>query len=181
MRTVAPHLPFTYQNTDYALDHLNAFEHVFEVEATTGVPKRQYTVWVTFGHHCFTEDSKPGDDPALFYIDSVKRDPRTFNFKRWELSKHLPEIVKTLINRKVFHTGHKHLYTIEILQPDGERIQYEVYFDIYRPEREKRIHLKIASAFARDQGIGNAARPKPIKFEFVLFNVQNRKPIKIPR
>jgi hypothetical protein len=80
MRTLAPHLPFTYQNTDYALDHLNAFEHVFEVEATTGVPKRQYTVWVTFGHHCFTEDSKPGDDPALFYIDSVKRDPRTFNF-----------------------------------------------------------------------------------------------------
>ena len=52
----------------------------------------KYTVWVTFGHHCFTEEYKPGDDTALFYLDLVKRDPRSFDLKRWQLSHHLPEI-----------------------------------------------------------------------------------------
>jgi hypothetical protein len=166
--------PYIYRQQTFDLSHLDAFEHEFVQPDEQGKSERTYRVWVRFSHHCFTEGTKPSDDPSLRYGDG-----RTFDVRRWELSKHLPDVIRSLMQRTVSHTGHNNYLTIEILDAHGTRVEYEVYFDVLRASTDKRIHLVVTSAFPRDMArLANRPKFNKIRFATILFNVQNNKPIR---
>lgn len=170
---------FFYQGAYYDLSHLDSFDHVFVQAATADKPERHYKVRIHFGHHCFTESIKPGDDPAQRY-PFPRHDQRTFNFVRWDLSRQLPMIVTTLMERQVFHTGHLNFFTVELTTHSGNNIEYEVYFDVDR-DSGKGLKLVVTSAFPRDPArIQNRPARRPIRLALILHNVQVGKPIKLP-
>ncbi len=155
---------------------LNTFIQVAE----NGSPERQYRTWIKFSHHCFTEDIKPEDDSVLIYPSQT--DVRTFNFRRWELSKHLPDIIKNLMSRHISHTEHQNFLTIEIIDQNNQQFEYNIFFEVRRATNDKRLHLVISSAFPRDEDrISSRPKPNKVRFSTILFNVQHNKPIKPKR
>ena len=92
-------------------------------------PPRGYTVDITYSMHCFTREigSNPMD-PELCYSDS--RETRHFDFKRYALSFHLPGIIKGLMGGKCFHAKNDNYLTIALIDEDGHKIDYEIYFSV---------------------------------------------------
>jgi hypothetical protein len=171
----------TYYALNYDLSHLNSFIYEFEQSAAKDNPARRYVVVIRFSHHCFTEGKKVEDDPLLEFLDSSpKRDHRTFNATRWELSKSLPEIVKSLMGRHISHTNHNSFFTVEIVLQNGDRVDYEVYFEVARVKGK--LNLVVTSAFSRDPDrLGARPQGSKIRFSTILFNVLHNKPIKSGR
>jgi hypothetical protein len=163
---------FCHGNDTFNLSHLEQFDHVFEVAA--GV---SYSITIRFSHHCFTEHTKPTDDPALLL--TVGSDQRTFDFERWRLSHYLPEIIKTLEQRYISHTNHQSFFTVELIEDAGQMQDYEVYFDVTKDSKTKRLYLTVKSAYTRDTNRKNE-RPKSRKIRLlvILRNIQHNKPIR---
>jgi hypothetical protein len=88
--------PFHHNGVTYDLTHLHPYWCAFGQEAKGDKPARKYDVNVIFSLHCFSRKLKAGEvlDDALAYSDS--RETRHFDFRRYELSKLLPEIVRAL-------------------------------------------------------------------------------------
>lgn len=175
--------PFRYGVEEFDLCHLHPSTITYEQEAKGGKPARCYTVEVFFSMHCFTRGIKAGEcpDPNLCYRDD--RETRVFDFQRYELSHQLPDIVRGLCGRKVYHSGKGNFFTIEVVDKrTGVRLEYEVYFAASRSSRKGRIHLVVQSAYVRDpEHLANRPKLKPISFPVILFNVWNNKEIKIPK
>jgi hypothetical protein len=175
--------PFTYQGITYDLSHLHPFAWTYVLPAKGGNPERCYPFDVTFGLHTFTKGikEKAAVDPALIYRDS--REEREFDFDRYERSKHLPDIVRGLGDRKCHHTVHGNFFTVELIADGGEMQSYEVYFVVSRSgKRRGRLNLYIQSAYKRTQSHGAKPNKKPpIKFHVIAHNTMHNKPIKIPK
>lgn len=174
--------PFHYEGVAYDLTHLHPKTVEYEQPAIDGSkPPRRYTVDVIFGLHCFTRDFKKGEELAsnLLYADSRER--RIFDFERYELSKHLPQIVADLPPRKCYHTGKGNFFSVEILnQRDGTKIEYDIFFKASRSSRKGVINLFVQSAYSRDSRHGsNRPRKKPIGFYVILFNTLNNRPFRV--
>ncbi len=120
-------------------------------------------------------------DPGLLYSDS--RETRIFDFRRYDLSRHLPAIIESLITCKCFHAGRGNFFTVRVLDEHGNKVDYEIYFTVSRSSRQGAVNLYIQSAYARDaEHRSNKPRisPRPVRFSVILFNTLNRKPIKAP-
>ena len=176
--------PYTHDGQVFDLSHLDSFEHRFVQAAENEKPERQYRTWIRFSDHCFTESTKSSDDPTLRY--GAIKEGRSFDVLRWELSKYLPDIIRSLMERTISHTGHNNYVTIEILTNQAlsaiypsERIEYEIYFDVSRDLGDKRLHIVVTSAFPRDMN-RLADRPKfsKIRLSTILHNVQQNKKIR---
>lgn len=174
--------PFQYGGTTYDLGHLHPCELMFQQAATQDKPAREYRVQVIYSLHCFTRGQKPGEpapDPALWYADA--REKRIFDFHRYALSKQLPAIVAQLLGRKCYHSGKGNFFVVELVTVAGQREEYEVYFDASRSTAKGCVNLYVQSAYVRDQKHSNRPRRKPIRFEIILFNILNGRPISIPK
>ena len=175
--------PFTFLGDTYPLDHLTAFRWDFVQQATGKKPERCYRFLIEFGLHCFTRGlnkhrSEVASDiePGLFYYDS--REKRIFSFERYELSKKLPDIAKSISERPCFHTGKGNFFIIELVDDEGQVQNYEVYFNVAR-ERKGLMRLFIESAYIRDQEHGTSQpKRKKINFFVIAHNTQLGKPIK---
>jgi hypothetical protein len=176
--------PFDYQQVLYDLTHLNEFEWTFVQAAKTDKPEIRYVFRIEFGLHCFTRglnthkkelwDDVPSD---LLYSDS--REQRIFDFNRYELSKKLPEITKELSKKKCFHTGKENFFIIELLNEQGLRQEYEVYFQVSKSQGK--LKLFVQSAYIRDSN-HRTSQPKKQKISFfvIAHNVKTNKKIKSP-
>jgi hypothetical protein len=154
---------------------------VYRQAAAGGKPEREYKVDVLFSMHCFTRGIKDGENPdaALLYGDS--RECRVFDFRRYALSKHLPAIVEGLHRRKCHHSGKGNFFVVEILTEEGEKVDYEIFFEASRSSKKGVVNLYVQSAYVRDvEHLDNRPKKKPIGFTVILFNTLNNKPIKIP-
>jgi hypothetical protein len=131
--------------------------------------------------HCFTRGIQRGEtvDPNLLYRDS--REERVFDLDRYALSLDLPKIVEGLGTRKCFHSGKGNFFTVQVVQGNGGRGDYEVYFTV---SCSGGISLYVQSAYIRDAGHkgsrGSRPRSKPIGFYIILFNTLNGKAIRAP-
>jgi hypothetical protein len=174
--------PFHYGEATYDLGHLHPSERIFRQAATKDKPARDYVVQVIYGLHCFTrkpKDGEPAPDLALWYADT--REKRVFDFGRYELSKQLPGVVEQLLGRKCYHSGKGNFFVVELFTVGGQKAEYEIYFDASRASTKKGVNLYVQSAYIRDQQhAGNRPKKKPIRFEIILFNVQNGRPNRIP-
>ena len=172
---------FTYKGTVYDLAHLHPKPVVYVRSAEGDQPERQYKVDITYSLHCFSHKIKTGEcpEPGLLCSDHVET--RVFDFDRWKLSFRLPEIIEALMQQKCFHTGHNNFFTIELLA--GKSIvKYEIFFTVSKSSIKGRLNLFVQTAFVRTAPPPPTQRRNPpIKFNFILYNTLNNRPIKLPK
>lgn len=138
---------FEYKGETYALDHLHPFICTYPHPSGDG---SVCEVQIRFGMHCFTRSSKDAEeyDNKLEYKDS--RESRVFDFYRHELSFRLPEAIKDLGSRKCFHTNKGNFFTIELINNEGETVEYEIFFDLHKVKRGNNgLALQVQSAYVR--------------------------------
>lgn len=171
--------PFEINGKIYDLTHLHPKTLVFKQEAKDDKPERTYQIMVIYGLHCFSR--KIGDtdtDERYFYSDD--REKRVFDIDRYAMSEALPAIIDALNQKKCFHTGHGNFFIVELINNDGNNAEYEVYFKVSKSSKKDTLNLFIESAYVRDRAHSNRARKKPIRFNVILYNVFEGKPIKAP-
>lgn len=175
---------FNYQGQVYSLSHLNSFRHTFVQQAKGKNPERLYKVDVEFSSHCFTkglkQDTLANHPEDLHYSDD--RETRIFCFDRHELSKRLPGIIREIDLRKCFHTGKSNFLTIEFIDENEQKQQYEVYFVVTKKDKGV-LRLFIQSAYPRDPTHipEKKVRRKPVGFYILLHNTLKGKPTRMPR
>ncbi len=139
--------PFAYKETTFDLSHIHPFLMNYTQPAKSNKPEHTYKINVAFSLHCFTRRINEHETPdnELLYSDS--RETRVFDFKRYELSKQLKEIICNLGDRKCYHTGAGNYFTVDILNPDGVIEEYYVFFYVYKPLNKGRLNLFVQSAY----------------------------------
>lgn len=176
--------PFDYDNVTYDLTHLNEFEWEFIQAAKNDMPEVRYIFIIEFGLHCFTRglnlhknEKWEAIQSDLIYSDP--REKRIFDFNRYELSKKLPDITRDISKKNCFHTGKENFFIIELLNEEGLRQEYEVYFQVSKSKGKLRLFVQ--SAYIRDLK-HSASQPKKKKISFfvIAHNVKMNKKIKLP-
>jgi hypothetical protein len=172
--------PFEYGGLVYDLSHLHPHLEIYKQAAKPDRLEREYEVQVFYSLHCFSKRLMPnGDvDSALLYSDS--RETRVFDRQRYELSKRLPQIVRSLPKASCYHTGHGNFFTLDLLdQETGLSQTYEVYFRASRSgKRAGCVNLFVESAYLRDQFHSTVPKRKKIGFFVILHNTRVGKLIK---
>jgi len=174
------HKDFEYSGTDYDLTHLHPFDWRYEHAPKEGQPQT-YKCTVVFSSHCFTRDRRDGENHSadLVYPDDLGR---LFDVGRYELSKQLPDIIRSLGDRICWHTHHGNFFTVELVGENGKKEEYEVYFTVSRfASRKGWLNVQIQSAYIRDENY-TTSQPKKRKigFNVIARNVQQKKTIKPP-
>jgi hypothetical protein len=167
---------FRHGSQTYDLTHLHARTVQFVNPAKDGKAAITFTVDVTFSLHCFSRSlpAVGSYDRTLEYSDA--RETRLFDVARYELSKHLPGIVKRLTERKCQHTGKGNFFTVEIVAEDGATVNYAIFFTASKSSRKGRLNVYVQSAYVKERSKLPAG--KPIRFLIVLYNTLNSIPIR---
>lgn len=141
--------------TRYNLSHLQDAKYHFVIEASGKYPELKCTLLVQYSSHCVSWGPKRGED-IDFSIHGEQRRiiddkgvHRCFCDIRYALSSHLPGIFETFSDRHCLFTGHENWLTIEILDPAGERQEYEVFFSITR-QSSGMLRIYVESAYVRE-------------------------------
>jgi hypothetical protein len=149
---------FLLDEQTYDLSHLNA-HRVEYLDTRNPETPTTYRFIVTYGLHCFTKGSEelsPEDVQRLMY--KGPRESREFNFERYELSKQLPSIIKSLGEKETFvgHAGYGKYATVKILNAEGCEVEYFVPFSVFRESKKLRLHVR--SAYLLDEGLGKVQK-----------------------
>jgi hypothetical protein len=172
--------PFQQDGNIYDLSHLHPFELELIQPAKGNDPERIYNFNVAFSLHCFTKAVKEGDNPAFEYRDN--REIRTFCFERYRLSFHLPDIIREIHTKRCNHSGKDNFFIVELMTDEGERVEYEIYFNVTKPtSKGAPMRLYVQSAYIRNKGSKPYRRKtKKIHFFVIAYNRKVGKPIKTP-
>jgi hypothetical protein len=164
--------PFVHNEQTYDLGHLHPSLCSYFQPAKGSNPPRGYRVNVLYSLHCFTrEGAGETVDPLMQYNDD--RETRTFDFRRYNLSLQLPEIIKNLMGAKCYEADRGNFFTVHVADEQGNSIDYEVYFTASKSSTAGLINLFVQSAYPRDVAYRSnrpKKHPKPIGFAVVLFN-----------
>jgi len=133
-----------------------------------------YKVETIFTSHCFTRQPQNTEsyDKNLLYSDGYES--RLFDFRRYELSKQLPEILRTMPGRKPYHNNNRrNFFTVEVMAENGSLVEYDIFFKLRKAARG-RLEMIVETAFVRDPEY-DSIRPagKPIRFWIILHNTLN--------
>jgi len=102
--------------------------------------------------------------------------------ERYKQSLRLPAVIRSIGNRRCFHTGYDNCFTVELIDARGERVEYTVYFKLSRAPSKGRLNLYVQSAYVQDETPQTRPRPrKPIRFSVIAYNVAVGKMIKVPQ
>src|SRR5262245_36290407 len=104
--------PYTIEGRTYDLSHVHPFRYLLRLAETPNHSGREVEIRVGFSAHTFTIGCHAGDVPHEHY--SRPNDPRSFCPKRYELSKRLPDLVRSLEKRKCFFTNHKNYFVVDL-------------------------------------------------------------------
>ena len=166
---------FTYNGKVFELGHLAPFTMELERSEKGNRPAVIFKVNVEFSFHCFTSKLPESPfDPKLKYSDA--REVRAFDFERYELSKHLPDIVRSLTRRQCLHTGHGNFVTIDVVTADGETKKYYIFFEPSKSALRGRLKLYIQSAYVPTRAVSHTKMP--MNFLYILHNTLHGIPIK---
>jgi hypothetical protein len=107
---------------------------------------------------------------------SAPRESRQFNFERYQLSKQLPSIIKSLGDKEtlVCHAGYRKFATVKILDSNGTEVYYYVVFAVFKEVKKLRLHVQ--SAYPKYESIGKV---KKVGFFVIAKNLLNNK--KLPK
>lgn len=162
---------------DYPLEHLHPQKVTITIPAKGKNPERNLSVAISYSIHCFTHKQEDSEQLSTEETYSDSRETRAFDIERWKLSKHLPEIINTLDQRRCLHTGREEFVTVDIVE-NGRTIEYAVFFTVTKGGKSGcDLNLYVNSAHERNQPL---RYKKPIRFHFILMNRYQNKQIKPP-
>jgi len=135
---------FNHNGIEYPLDHLNVHTITFSGE------KHEFPFVVTYGLHCFAKDNNEGNEvyvpfeAELAYQDG--RETRPFCFERYQMSKLLPEYIKSFDMAMIRVIGGADKYrVIELIDQDtGDVLEYKIGFSCFKENRLFRLHVTTA-------------------------------------
>ncbi len=171
--------PFEHQGEKYCLAHLNPFDWHYHAAKGGKRPARTYKFHVTFSMHCFTRRPKEDEfvDDCLWYTGPKEK--RVFCFERYELSRQLPDIIRSLGDQSCYHTNHGHFFTIRYPSKNGEWVNYEVYFDVMRATQHGWLNLHVYSAYVRTEDyIASRPKKRKIRLDVIAYKRQMKKDIR---
>lgn len=154
----------------YGLSHLHPFRFEVDLEARAGLAARTVHVHVGFGMHCFTRKAEDGDDSGRHYADD--RETRTFSPERYQLSRELPKIVRTLGLRRCGFAKDDNYVTVDLPTVDGQSIRYAVFFNVkaWKERGQDSVLLVVQSAYVLSAGKPNPGKGR-VGFNVLLGNV----------
>lgn len=137
----------------YELSHLNPFR----MTVTHGAA--EYAVRVTFEDHVFTEAHDPErHTPDLVYSRRAG-DWRAFEVDRWQSSKQLPDLFRTLGGHSVYQSKGRNFF---FLQGPAGAAPYAVFFEALKSNRiDADVAVIVRSAYEKSSMTRTAA---PVKF-----------------
>jgi len=141
----------------YDLSHLGPF--TFSVSHMD----RERTVRVTFSDHVFTEAHDPDRHTPDLIHSRRDCDPRAFNVRRWELSRDLPDLFRTLGRQSVYRSKGRNFF---FLCGNAGEPPYAVFFDAIRSSRRKAdVSVIVRSTYEKD---AMAMRARPVSFSRLI-------------
>jgi len=149
-----------------SLMHLQDVECHFRIPARGKYPELEIILIVIVSRRCVSWGPKRGEkiDFSIYGEDrriiDEKGVHRCFDEARYLLSLHLPGIFKTFVERDCLFTGRRNWLTVEVLDSDGERQDYEIFFRIFRKSK-RTLSIFADSAYVRDPGVGGKM-PAPL-------------------
>jgi hypothetical protein len=151
----------------YDLSHLNDVKYSFTVPATGKHSEITFEILTQYSSHCMSwgpsrnqeiDFLEQGEDRRIIDDKGIHR---CFCDNRYKLSKQLPSIFSTLIDKKCYFTGHDNWLIIEISDSSGYRQEYEIFFSVTK-QSNKLLRIYVESAYVRgNEYPGN--RPKKFK------------------
>ncbi len=144
------------------LTHLEPFEFLV-------LPARhavEATISVHFHDHCFTETYDASRHTTAIRTNQASaHELRAFNALRYELSKHLPAIIRGLDGQRVASTREGNL--VKVTLRDGT--SYPMFFTL-RKESARRVKMFVVSAYPWD-GTGRLVTTGEMKFNLAIAKV----------
>jgi len=162
----------------YKLDHLENFKFEAVQSAIETKSEIRTEIEVMFSWHCYTRAPEKNE---TVYIHQHKGEQRCFCPVRYKYSKILPSIIKKLSERKVLQTGKGNFLTIEIVDDNGKKRDYEIYFSLRKQGKKQPLKLYVESAYLRDYNTKVSKQKKkqqPIRFYILVYKVKNE--LRIP-
>ena len=139
------------------LRHLQDSKISFTIPATRRHPEINAGILIQYSSHCVTVGPPIGErlDFSELGHDWLVIDhrgyERCFSMDRYRWSANLPAIIRSLPSgRTCYFTGHRNWLAIEILDPQGRNLVYEVYFDVARLSSNF-LRLFVESAYVRTE------------------------------
>lgn len=168
-----------FEGQSYSLDHLSASIREVFIAPNVRAPERRITLAVTYGLHCFSVSNN--NENKCNIIVSDEREERLFDLGRYRLSLALPEIIANLEFRRCFHTGHRNFFTVELLDEQGRKQDYVIYFRTWRAASGETgdVRLHVESAYLRSDA--PQRHKKSIRFKVIVANTYTGKEIHEPK
>ena len=168
-----------FEGESYSLDHLNASTREVFIAPNARAPERRITLAVTYGLHCFSVSKSNENKCNIIVFD--EREERLFDLGRYRLSLALPEIIANLELRRCFHTGHRNFFTVELLDEQGRKQDYVIYFRTWRAASGEAgdVRLHVESAYLRSDA--PQRHKKSIRFKVIVANTYTGKEIHEPK
>ncbi len=167
--------PFVFKDQVYDLSHLDA--HWVEYQDNReGHEPYLYKFKVTYGLHCFTKENPDlSETEAPLWIYKAPQEERHFNIDRYNLSKQLLSIVRSLGEKEtfVFHAGYGNFATVKEINFEGVKTNYFVVFAVFRENNALRLH--VVSAYPRERG-----KVKKVSFFVIASNLLKKKSLPKP-
>jgi len=159
--------PLVINGTQINLDHLEPLS----LDCPTPDQQHPLRINVRFSMHCFTQ----GGDldqiaPALLIMDHKR--PRAFDQLRYDLSKKLPDIIKSLPTMKVYQTPEQRNYLYFSALAELAGMEYQVFFSLKKAGRKHGHHLElfVESAYSAET-VNRKRRPHSIRFAILAMKV----------
>jgi hypothetical protein len=141
----------------YKFTHLEPHTELFVRPDTADQLSEKFTVDVRYTDHCFTRSPKTGEDykADLIYRNGDKK-IRLFCPKRYEMSKLLPGLIRSLPDRKPQHNGNNgNFFTIDALDLNDDPVTYVIIFNV-RKSGKGRMELLVETAYIEEPDYGSA-------------------------
>jgi hypothetical protein len=163
----------TYEGQTYKFAHLEPHTEIFVRPAAKNQPSEAFTVDVRYSDHCFTRRPKSDEyyDAQLAYQNGDKK-IRLFCPKRHEMSKLLPELIRSLPIRTLQHNGTRgNFFTLDTLDLNGNPVKYIIIFNV-RKSGKGRMELLIETAYIEESDYGSASLTgRRVRFWIILNNI----------
>jgi len=175
--------PFTYDEKEYDLSHLQPIEFDITLKAHKTNPELKILINVVFSNHCYTEGVTTVSNASHNFLDHNNQ-RRWFSPARHESSGMLPGLVKQLHTKKCCFTGRTNWLIIELQGSDGKDIPFHVFFSIWKNKKiGNSLCLCIDSAYFKTKGDNSPTRRNKmdrISFAMLARKTLQGKPIKRP-
>ncbi|MCP4697826.1 MAG: hypothetical protein GY862_13385 [Gammaproteobacteria bacterium] len=136
----------------YSLGHLEPFQVSYAIKMNNIAI--DVNLHVFFTSHCYTRSRKEGDsDCAVLYRERKRGgiDERVFSKARWEFSKFLPDIIKSLHSKGCYPGSKKELFFRQEKPPyAGSQDGWYICFRLGVSKKHKNLTMSVRSVHWRN-------------------------------